>query len=73
MISIIGTLSNQQARAILELVGEGVVETTKVTGDEQFAVVQLGDPQHDPCCITTVLFERRDGIWINLGAITQSH
>jgi|SRR5882672_3658654 len=73
MISIIGTLSDQQTRAILELVGDGVVEATKVTGDQQFAVVQLGDPQHDPCCTTTVLFENLDGIWTNLGAIMQSH
>jgi hypothetical protein len=73
MISIIGTLSDQQARAILELVGDGVLETTKVTGDQQFAVVQLGDAERDPCCTTTVLFENRDGIWTNLGAIWQSH
>jgi hypothetical protein len=73
MISVIGTLSDQQIRAILELVGEDVLETTKVTGDQKFAVVQLGDPQRDPCCTTTVLFENKEGIWTNLGAITQSH
>ena len=72
-IAIIGTLSDQQIRAILELVGEEVPEVTTVTGDLKFAVVQLGDPQHDPCCTTTVLFENKDGIWTNIGAITQSH
>ena len=73
IISVIGTLTDQQVRTILGLVGDGVMETTKVTGDQEFAVVQLGDPQRDPCCTTTVLFENRVGIWTNLGAITQSH
>ena len=72
-ISVVGTLTDQQVRTILGLVGDGVLETTKVTGDQEFAVVQLGEPQRDPCCTTTVLFESRGGNWVNLGAITQSH
>jgi hypothetical protein len=72
-IAVIGTLSDQQVRAILELVGDGSREATRVTGDHEFAVVQIGDPQRDPCCTTTVLFENRGGTWTNLGAVTQSH
>lgn len=72
-ISVVGTLTDQQVRTILELVGDGVLETTTVSGDQEFAVVQLGDPQRDPCCTTSVLFRNRGGKWTNLGAIIQSH
>jgi hypothetical protein len=73
VIPIVGNLTNLDVLSILKLVEEGVMDTTKVTGDQVFAVVQLGDPEHDPCCTTTVLFEKRSGVWTNLGAIMQSH
>lgn len=72
-ISVVGTLTDRDLHALLEVVGDGVAETTQVTGDQQFAVVQIGDPQHAPCCTTTVLFENRGGAWASLGAITRSH
>ncbi len=72
-IQVIGTLTDQQVHVILGLVGEEVRDATKITGDQRFAVVQLGDPKNDPCCTSTVLFENQTGIWANLGTITQSH
>jgi hypothetical protein len=72
-ISVVGTLTDHEVHALLEVVGDGVAEATRVTGDQRFAVVQIGDPRHDPCCTTTVLFENRSEAWTNLGAITSSH
>ena len=72
-IAVVGPLEDAQVRLILERVGTGVADATKVTGDQAFSIVQLGDPQHDPCCTTKVLFENRNGSWTNVGVITQSH
>ena len=72
-ISVVGPLTNQQVRSLLEMVEERVSDTTQVTGDQHFAVVQVGDPRRDPCCTATVLFENKDGVWTNQGTITQSH
>lgn len=73
VIAIVGPLADSDVLAMLKLVGRDVVDTTRVTGDQQFAVVQLGDPQRDPCCTATVLFSKKTGSCANLGAITQSH
>lgn len=73
VIVIVGPITDSDVLSVLKLVERDVVDTTRVTGDQAFAVVQLGDPRRDPCCTTTVLFTRRDGSWTSLGAITQSH
>lgn len=73
MIDVVGPIADRDVLAMLKLVERDVVDTTRVTGDQQFAVVQLGNPERDPCCTTTVLFTKRNGSWANLGAVTQSH
>lgn len=73
VIAIVGPITDSDVLSMLKLVERDVVDTTRITGDQEFAVVQLGDPQRDPCCTTTVLFTRKNGSWANLGAITQSH
>ena len=73
VIAIVGPMTDRDVLSMLALVEQDVMDTTKVTGDQEFAVVQIGDPQRDPCCTATVLFAKRNGAWTSLGAITRSH
>jgi uncharacterized protein (DUF39 family) len=72
-ITVIGTISDVGVQTALKLIGERVLDATKVTGDEMYAVVQLGDPEHDACCTTTILFGNQSGSWKQLVEIWQSH
>jgi hypothetical protein len=72
-ITVIGTLSDVGVQTVLRLIGERVLDATKVTGDEMYAVVQLGDPERDACCTTTILFGNQTGSWEQLADIWQSH
>jgi hypothetical protein len=69
----VGSISDPDVRTLLGRIDERVMDATKVTGDERFAIVQLGDPENDPCCTTTILFENRNGVWTLVADIWQSH
>jgi hypothetical protein len=55
------------------LIGKQINRKTKVTGDEKFAVVELGDREKDPCCFLTVTLANHAGTWGILENVLMSH
>jgi hypothetical protein len=76
-LQVIGSISDRSVGAILSQVheqfGKRAARYTKVTGDEQYAVVELGDRERDPCCFGTLLFSNRQTKWILVTEFVLSH
>ncbi len=76
-IVVIGSMSDQALREILSRlrghIGKRINRETKVTADGRYALVELGDRKHDPCCFGTLLFANHQGTWVVLEDILISH
>jgi hypothetical protein len=74
---VIGSVTDRSLREILaqlqEHIGKPINRKVKVTGDEQFAVVDLGDREEDPCCFLTATFANHKGTWAILDSVLISH
>ena len=73
-VVVIGSISEASIRSILELIEERDVRRLKtITGDERYAVLEVGDRARDPCCFATALLAKRDGTWTILTGSRVSH
>lgn len=72
-VLVIGSISDWSLRAIFVQFEERGQRVTKVTGDEKFAFLEIGDPEQDSCCFTTILFANQDGRWFILRGSWRSH
>jgi hypothetical protein len=76
-LQVIGSISDLSVSAILSQIhqqfGKRAARHTKVTGDEQYAVVDLGDRKRDPCCFGTLLFSKRQSEWVLVTEFVLSH
>jgi hypothetical protein len=76
-IIVIGSIADQTLTEVLsrmrEHIGKRINRRTKVTADERYALVEIGDRKHDPCCFGTLLFANHAGTWVVLEDILVSH
>jgi hypothetical protein len=76
-LEVIGTISDGSVGLILsqvhEQLGERAARETKITGDEQYAVVELGNRERDACCFGTFLFANRQAKWVLVTEYVMSH
>ena len=74
---VIGSISDRSVGVILSQVnqhaGKRVARDMKVTGDEQYAVVEIGNRERDPCCFGTLLFANHKAAWVMVADTWMSH
>ena len=74
VISVVGPLSNDDVVSLLQLLGfQPYPRSTRFSGDGTFAILEIGDLAQDPCCVATILFEKRVGIWSMVHGTLRSH
>jgi hypothetical protein len=76
-ILVVGSISDAQIASMLAHIhqqyGDRAKRVTRVTGDDKYAVVELGDRKLDVCCFATFLFANRNANWVMLTAVSMSH
>jgi hypothetical protein len=76
-VVVIGSIADRSTREILSRVraqlGKRANRETRVTGDEHYAIVALGDTEKDPCCFSTFLFGKHEATWVLLKGTWISH
>jgi hypothetical protein len=77
IVVVIGSIEDHSVREILtkvrEQLGERANRETRVTGDERYAIVKLGNREKDPCCFSEFLFANHEAKWVLLHDIWISH
>ena len=77
-VVVIGSIADHSAREILSKVSEqfgkrAANREARVTGDERYAIVELGNRKKDPCCFSKFLFAKHETTWVLLDDIWVSH
>jgi len=74
---VVGSITDQSVKEILaQAHGPGrwnYNRRIKVTGDDRYAMVTIGDRERDPCCFGTLLFAYRNANWVLLHDVWISH